>query len=166
MGKSVETSVDAPEAGMLNFNKCSHFLRIKLKDQFILITLNQTHMVLPLMKLQSVPHSDPALEGIINYHGQPLPVYHLATLIHESKPHYDLDTPLLLASLSNGLAGFLVSEVTDILNLSGKEIILEKLNNTMPYVIGLLERDDWSAWVLDLEKLIQFHQTELERSDG
>lgn len=141
----------------------SHCLRLKLGNQLILIVLNQIHTVLPILALQSIPHDDVALAGMLNYHGQPVPVYHLSELLHIPKPQYDINALLLMSPLSSGLVGFLISEELDIITISEKAIQQAPVNKNMQYVVGLIENEAWSAWVLDLEKLLQFHQAEIEK---
>lgn len=141
----------------------SDYLKLRLNHQIILIALHQTHLVLPIAQLQTVPHQDVALEGLLNYHGRPVPVYHLSELIHESRPLYDLNTPLLMCTLSSGFIGLFISEVIELIHLSDKEIQYDHLDKAMPYVTGLLE-EECSAWILDVEKLLQYHHTELGQS--
>jgi chemotaxis signal transduction protein len=76
---------------------------------------------------------------------------------------YDINALLLLSPLSTGLIGFLASEEIDIVNLSEEKIRKMHTPKNRPYVIGLVEDKKWSAWVLDLEQLLIFHQAEIEK---
>lgn len=117
-------------------------------------------MVLPILELHKVPHLDPAIAGFFNYRGQPVQIYHLSKLINEPEPQYNLNTLILLSELSSGLAGFLVSEEIDIIDMPSEKILKTHLNQEVPYVTGLVENEGWSAWILDLDKLVQHHHAE------
>jgi purine-binding chemotaxis protein CheW len=137
------------------------YLKINVAEQVLLINLKQTCLVLPLVELQKIPGNDPALEGILNYHGQALPVYCLAYLINAPQFEYNLDTPLLLCKISSGLLGVIVSEVLDVVDLPNDMIQPPNVHQVMPYVDGIFEDEQWSAWLLNLEKLMVNHQGNL-----
>lgn len=139
------------------------YLRIKLGEQLILIPIHQVDVVLPIAELQQVPVDDNAMEGFLNYHGQSLPVYHLAELINANKPSYDLNTPLLLCTVEAGLVGFLVSDVVDLLSISQQTIQHNHAYQAMPYVQGIVEMETCSAWIVDIEHLFHFHECELKQ---
>lgn len=138
----------------------SNYLKLRLNDQNILISLEEIHLVLPIAELHSIPNKDSAFAGILNYHGQALPVYHLSELIEVSKPQYDLNTPLLIGSVSTGFLGLLVSEVIEVINISEEEIQIS--NKASPYVLGIIENETWSAWILDLKNLLEFNSSKFE----
>ena len=142
-----------------------HYLKLRLDEQIILISLSQIHMVLPIAEVQTVPGSDTALQGILNFHGQALSIYHLSELINTTKPHYDLNTPLLIAVLPLGLFGFLVSEIFDVIEISEENIQCIPSNKAVSYMKGLIETEQWSGWILDLQKLLTLHQSRLEKDD-
>lgn len=141
-----------------------HYLKIRLNHQIILILLEHVHIVLPIAKLQTIPQNNAALAGILNFHGRGLPVYHLSELMNEPKPDYDLNTPLLVCTLSDNLVGLLVSEVIEVIELR-HDIIQKQPYTAEPYVMGLVEEKDLSAWLLDLESLLH-HRFNIEKSHG
>lgn len=141
----------------------SSYLRLKLDNQFIAILLHQIYTVIPIVELQKVPNDDPALSGVFNYYGQPVAVYHLSELINEPRPQYDINSLLLLSQLSSQLEGFLVSEEIDIIS-NAKELIQSSPIKNKPYVNGIIEHERWSAWILDLDKLLHFHKSFLEKT--
>lgn len=130
-------------------------------QQLILVPLEQVHSVLPIMQLQQVPSPYPFLAGFLNYHGQPLAIYHLSELIHSTRASYDLKTPILLSQLSTGILGFLASDVLNVISLSLDEIHKDPNHTTLPFVNGFVEKEQESAWILNLEQLVQFHSKEL-----
>ncbi|KTD09426.1 chemotaxis protein CheW [Legionella jamestowniensis] len=140
----------------------TNHLKIRLNNYCILILLQHVHTVLPVAKLELIPHHASALAGILNFHGQAVPVYHLSELINDSMPEYDLNTPMLICTLSIGLIGLLASEVVEVINVREEMIQKPPVNEAKPYITGLIEKEKWSAWILDLEKLFKTHHFSLE----
>lgn len=137
------------------------FLQIKSLQQSILVPIDQVHSVLPIMQLQQVPSPYPYLAGFLNYHGEPFAIYHLSELIQSTRAIYDLKTPIVLSQLSLGTLGFLVSDVLNVICLSAEDIHHDPNHTTLPFVSGFVEKEQESAWILDLEQLLQFHSNEL-----
>lgn len=141
-----------------------HYLKIRLNHHHILILLENVHIVLPIADLQAIPQQHAALAGILNFHGHALPVYHLSELINEPKPDYDLNTPLLVCTLSGQLIGLFVSEVIEVIELPHDMIQKQQERAAEPYVSGLVEEETLRAWVLDLESLCR--ELHIEKSHG
>lgn len=128
------------------------YLRLRLANRIILIRLGQIHSVLPIMELQTVPNQDHTLAGLLNFHGQAAPVYHLAELLELPQIQYDLNNPIILCMVAGQLVGLIATEVIDIHPLQ-QAIQKGNLGSVQPYVTGVVEQEEWSAWVLDLEQL-------------
>ena len=136
-------------------------LKLRLNEEQILIDLNQVEVVLAIPELDNIPNDDKAMAGLLNFHKQFIPVYHLASLIDEQKPVYDLNTPIIICSLKGGLIGLLVSEVIEVCFISLDNI--QKSTLLSPYVAGVLKDKKASAWFLNVEELMHFHQLKLKR---
>ncbi len=147
--------------GITSSNHLSQCLTVSVAGQTILISIRQVSLVLANLALQTVPHHDESLAGYLNYHGKPVPVYHLAALLKRPIPTYDLNTPIILADLSAGLSAFIVDHVFSVTEINEDNIHVDACQITMPYVAGFLEEETRSAWVLDLEKLLQYHQNDI-----
>ncbi len=138
-------------------------LKLRLNEEQILIDLNQVEVVLAIPELDNLPNEDEAIAGLLNFHTQFIPVYHLASLIDEPKPVYDLNTPIIICSLKGGLIGMLVSEVIEVCFISIDNIQKSTLSSPCSYVAGILKDKKASAWFLDVEELMHFHQLKLKR---
>lgn len=139
-------------------NQRTDYLKLKLNEQILLLPLQNIRMVLPLPALQSLPDQDDSFEGMLNFHGTSVPVYSLFRLTEHEQPSYNLDTPLLLCEVNNSLLGLLVSEVSTLLTVPNIDVQKPKLKKFLPYVTGIYEQEQWAAWILNLEKLVEQHQ--------
>ncbi|STX49954.1 chemotaxis signal transduction protein (cheW domain) [Legionella busanensis] len=141
-------------------------LKLRLNEDQILVDLNQIQMVLALPELDKLPTEDDAVAGLLNFHSQFIPVYHLASLVDEQKPIYDLNTPIVICSLISGLIGLLVSEAIEVCFISMDNIQKSALLSPYPYVAGILEGEKVSSWLLNLEELMHFHQLKLKNHES
>ncbi|MCE3046416.1 chemotaxis protein CheW [Legionella sp. 16cNR16C] len=140
----------------------SYYLKFRLGEQIILVSLDFVYLILPIAQLQHIPQQHSALAGILNYHGQAVPVYHLYELLEASKVAYDLDTPIILCSLSSQCVGLFVSEVMEVCDIN--EQLIQQPPKTWSYVKGIIKDETSSAWILDLEQLLHWPQSCLERA--
>lgn len=143
-------------------NKGSHYLKFKLDKQIIFLELSTIYIVLPILELQMLPNKDPAFAGILNYHGNPISIYHFYHLVHAPKIDYDLNAAIIICTTKTGLVGLLTSEIFDVLLVRDTKIKRPDKHILMPYVIGLFEDESESAWVLDVELMFEIHQSEIE----
>lgn len=153
-------------ANQNNITQKIPYLKLVLGSQVIVISLTKIDMILPILSLQKIPTKDDSIEGALNYHGTPIIVYHLSKLIQAPDIEYNLGSLLLLASVAQGLAGFLISDNLDLIEIAEDKIILPTLYRDVPFVTGVVETEHWSGWVLDLNHLIAFHLQSMGKNHG
>lgn len=138
-------------------------LRVNKKD--ILLLLEQIQIVLPVAELDPVPNNDPAFAGLLGFHSDCIPVYHLSCLIDEPTPSYNLNTPILLCKIKEQVLGLLVSDVINVGIIDSNKINSVSSFQSVPYVLGTWEEGNHSIWIMDLEKLMAFHKQRLEKKN-
>jgi len=132
----------------------NQYLKLKMGQQSILLPLNQIQIILRLPTLHEVPNETKGFEGLLNYHGQSVPVYNLGSYVGLELVQLTLDTPLVLCQLEKGLVGLLVSDVEEVISFSIKEIQKPELSQLPLFVQGAYESEKESMWVIQLEDLI------------
>ncbi|WP_419419245.1 chemotaxis protein CheW [Legionella sp. D16C41] len=142
-----------------------HYLKFRLNEEHILLDLNQIQIVLPIAELEALPNQDAAIAGLLNFHTTFIPIYHLATLLNMPKPSYDLDTPIIICLLATKLIGLLVSEVLEVSTLTSKDLQNPHSSYIYSYVDGVVEDNHIACWLLNLEKLLNFHQLTFDANE-
>lgn len=141
---------------MVDESDLCQYLRVKVGDQLILLSLQVVKIILPLPSLHDVPHQTKGLQGILNYHGKSVPVYNLGVLIDVAKTPFTVDTPLILCEIQTEVFGLMVSQVDEVLEISDKNIQCLNLANLPSFVKGTYEDASDSMWVLELAGLVEF----------
>ncbi len=138
------------------------YLILLLAHERVLLPISMVRIVLAIPALKTIPDQDPAFKGLLNFHGTGIAVYELSKLIDPSLPfEITLDTPLVLTQISEGAMGILVSEVIDMVKIPNA-LLQTPLPDAMPFVKAIYENQNEAAWVLDLEKLVQYHRLRLK----
>lgn len=133
-------------------------LVVLLDEQRILIDLSHIALVIHVAQLQEIPHKDPAFEGMLNYHGDSIPIYHLSRLIDTSAAaQYALDMPIILCDCMGKRFGLLATQALDIIQLRQEQIQKDAILQALPFIEGVVELADGSVWLLGLECLMRPH---------
>lgn len=131
------------------------FITFKLgADRYALDAL-QVAEVLPLVTLKQIPHAPPAVAGIFNYHGQPVPVIDLVALTLGRHAEPLLSTRLILVhyqptNTTSHLLGLIAEKATDTLRGNAEEFVspgithakTSYLGNVAPHPPGFIQRID------------------------
>lgn len=93
-----------------------NFLLFTAQDMRLCVKLEHCSKILPLMALQALPGGPPYLVGLMNLHGEGVPVVDIAACLDLGRRrHYDINTCILLCN-SNGKRGGLI--VDDVLGVA------------------------------------------------
>jgi purine-binding chemotaxis protein CheW len=98
-----------------------------LDEQRYAIPVHDVAQIIEMVTITHVPHMPTAVQGVINVHGQMVPVLDLRCRFNLPAKPYHLYTPIILVTSQNQLMGLIVDEVQAVLTLSGAE--LEKPEN-------------------------------------
>lgn len=134
-------------------NTRDQYLRVQLIDQFLLIELKYIELVLPLPALQNTSSANPALIGILNYHGENIPVYSLATLVFHTHQILSIDAPLILCEVQQSRIALLASQADEIVHILPQHIQNAAKLQSSPYIKGLTQHNVERAWLLDIERV-------------
>ncbi len=134
--------------------------------QFIIFRLNRTEFAVPIeqvtrilrpVKCTRVPRAPAFLEGIINLHGDIVPVIDLAKRLQMAAMPHDDETRIIVAEVDNQRVGMVVDSVTEILSLPQTAIesppgIIAKISDA--YLTGVAVHDDRLFVILDLGRVL------------
>lgn len=133
------------------------YLRFLLNKQQILLPVAYVQQVFLLPALQMVPDVDPAFQGILDFHGECVPIYDLSLLISKNALGVSSETPVLLVSIEEKLRGYLVTEVCDLISIATTALQAPE-RDAMPFVEAIYEAEQQIAWVLNLSVLMKHHR--------
>ena len=134
------------------------YLVVLLQKQRLLLPIDVVNMVIFYAALQTVPDKEPAFSGVLNFHGKAIGVYDLENLINtRMTTDVTIDTPIILANVDGKEIGLIVQRVEDMQHLKAEQLQTPG-DDMMPYVVGIYEESNNTAWVLCLETLLNHQQ--------
>lgn len=98
------------------------YLQFRIAGLLLCAPLSSIERVLPLVQWQPLPGGAAFLRGLLNLHGEAVPVIDLAERLgHRPSQNYRLDTPILLCRAGDRVAGLVVREIMGIVDLETGE---------------------------------------------
>lgn len=120
------------------------------------VRLEDVERLLPLMQWQPVPEGPDYLLGLMNLRGEAVPVLDLARRLGlPGRERYDLDLPVVLASLGGLRAGLVVDEVLGVKAVPRAALRGEALfRDGVPPVLSAVTHGDGTALLLDALRIL------------
>lgn len=131
------------------------FLLFQLGNDRYVLDVGQVAEVLPLVSLKQIPQAPPAVAGVFDFRGEPVPVVDLSQMALGRPAHCRLSTRIILVHFSdaNGeqrLLGLIAERVTETLRRDPSDFVITGVDlDAAPYLgpvvtdaRGLIQRVD------------------------
>lgn len=106
----------------------------RLEQQKYALPIEPIRQIIEMITITPVPQVKEFIEGVINFHGKPVPVVNLRHQLSLPRMQLQLHTPIVLVTIANRLVGLIVDEVLDVINLSASQIVSPQ--SVMPVEVG------------------------------
>jgi len=142
------------------------FVLFHLDDTEFAVPIEQVVRVVPLTKSTRVPRAPAFLEGVINLHGDIVPVVDLKKRFRLTPSPYDEEARIIVVQVDGEHLGLIVDAVAEILWLPTAAInpppaIVADINGV--YLTGVATQEDRLFVILDLSRVLSPEEiTELE----
>ncbi len=93
----------------------AQFVVFRLGKTEFAVPIHQVWRIVPLVESTRVPHTPPFIEGIINLHGNIVPVIDLKKRLGLPVSEYDEETRIVVVDVQGHQIGMIVDAVTEIL---------------------------------------------------
>lgn len=146
---------------------------IQTKTDLVIFRLNQLHYALTIQPIQQIIEmvtitpilkTEAWMEGIINYHGNSIPVINLRRHFNLPVVPYRWHTPIIIVNVTDHQVGLIVDDVLDVAAFSAEQIINPRVIlppdiPETPLLKGMIQTADYVTLLLDPEHL--FDQTQV-----
>jgi len=117
------------------------------ENRFVLPAENVVGIV-PLANLHEVPRAPDYVSGILNYHGESVPVIDMSKLMSDSETAYRLSARIVLLQTSvegndQKILGLLAEKVTEVIRLFDKDFKKSGVKNTKAKYLGDVITDNY-----------------------
>jgi len=136
------------------------FLLLQLGDDRYALETGQIVEVLPLLSIKQIPQAPPAIAGVINYHGAPVPTIDLSQLVLGHPACKRLSTRIVVARCPDGagkerLLGLLAERATQTMRRGPGDFASTGVRNDGAAYLGPVTSDEHGLiqWI-DVHKLL------------
>lgn len=114
--------------------------------------------IVHLQEIRKVPETPNYIEGIVNLRGDIYPIYNLRTRFNMQDEEADEDTKIIIIKGKETDVGFIVDNVSEILNISQNNIedapSIIASRREQEYINGVAKEEGRMIVLLDIDKLV------------
>lgn len=130
----------------------------RLNQVYYAIAIEPIQQIIEMVTITPVLKTEAWMEGVINYHGQSVPVINLRRHFGLDVVPYGWHTPIILVNITQHQAGLIVDDVLDVLAIPSEQIVAPQ--SVLPVGIpeiallkGIIQMEEHITLLLDLEHL-------------
>jgi purine-binding chemotaxis protein CheW len=140
-------------------NRLNRLVSFNLDDQKYALFLSTVIRVIRVVEITSLPKAPDIVLGVINMHGQIVPVLDIRKRFRLPQREIQLDNQLIIAQTSKRTVALLVDFVSDVVEISEEKIIAgEHILPGMEYVEGVVKTEDDMILIHDLEQFLSLQE--------
>ena len=142
-----------------------NLLTFHVDSQLYAIPIEPVAQVVSMVTITPIPQASNLTEGVINVHGEVVPVVDLHRHLGKQKIPYHFHTPIILTKIQECLLGLIVEDVSDVISLPAEQIthpgdILPKELHNETVLSGVTYLPQGAVLILDPDQL--FHTDQLQ----
>ena len=154
---------------MTNIDTISNsYLSFRLGKEMFAAHVSKTLKILQLSEITKVPHAPPNMKGVINHHGNVLPVVDMNQTLALEETEYTNNTCIIILSVeinNNQInVGAIVDEVLNVENINDDQITDPPSmgsKHSLGYISGVFKKDDEFIMILNINNI--FKEINLEQ---
>lgn len=126
------------------------------------LRVEQVIEVLRMVAISPLPDTPPWLAGMLNFRGQVIPVMDLRTRLGAPRPQPDLNTPIMVVTTGERMAGLIADVVREVISLPVAAVRAPDTLTGQAQVVATIARvRERLVVLLDLERLLLTHALDL-----
>ncbi|MBI9068209.1 MAG: chemotaxis protein CheW [Salinivirgaceae bacterium] len=130
-------------------------ITFKLANQTFALPLADVERVIQVVEMRKLPKTPKSICGIINMHGEILPVINIRLLFMLPVREIELSDQLIIATISSRKVALLVDSTHDVVEIDEEEIIkADKIMFGMKYVTGVVKLENNMVLINDIAKFL------------
>ena len=134
----------------------------KIAQQGFALLLSNIERIVQIVEIKRLPKMPEHVSGIINLHGEIIPVINLRFLFNLPKKEIELSDQLIIANTSTRKIALLVDSTQDVVEFSEDKIIKsDKIMLGIQYIKGVIKLDGGMVFFNDLDKFLKPEELEL-----
>jgi len=145
-----------------NNSESNSYLSFRLGKEIFAAHVSSTLKILQLSDITKVPNAPANMKGVINHHGNVLPVVDLNQTLGLPETEYGKNTCIIILSVGEDSDKSIVGAIVDeVLNV--EDIIIDQIspppslgnNNAMDAISGVFKKDDNFIMILNIDNIFK-----------
>jgi len=145
-----------------NNSKSNSYLSFRLGKEIFAAHVSSTLKILQLSDITKVPNAPANIKGVINHHGNVLPVVDLNQTLGLPETEYGKNTCIVILSIGEdsdkSIVGAIVDEVLNVEDIVNDQISPPPSlgnNNAMDTISGVFKKDDNFIMILNIDNIFK-----------
>jgi purine-binding chemotaxis protein CheW len=140
-------------------NQLSRLVNFNLDDGKFALFLSAVMRIIRVVEITSLPKAPEIVLGVINMHGQVIPVFDIRKRFRLPSRDTQLGDQMIVASTVKRTVALLVDSVSDVIEISEEKIIAgESILPGLEYVEGVVKTEDGMILIHDLEQFLSLQE--------
>ncbi|MFJ6412012.1 chemotaxis protein CheW [Terribacillus sp. AE2B 122] len=139
----------------------------QLKNEEYAVPVTQVGSIEKMEHITRVPNTESFIKGVINMRGVVTPIVDLRSRLGLEETPVDENTRIIIVDLDDTSMGLIVDAANDVLDIPVDKIeeapqVIGAIN--VDYIDGVVKLEDRLVILLDLRKVLKFHEIEAIKS--
>ena len=140
-------------------NNLNQLVVFTLDEQRYALYLAAVERIVRVVEITPLPKSPEVVLGVVNVHGQIIPVVNIGKRFRLPEREIALSNQLIIANTSRRAVALLVDEVSGVVEISEREMIeAGKILPDMDYVEGIVKLEDGLILIHDLNTFLSIEE--------
>lgn len=127
----------------------------KLFDQRFALKIQCVDRIVPIVEINSLPNMPDYISGVINLHGEVIPVINMHILFNLQEKKLELSDQLIIVNNTSGRYALWVDNTNEVIDVSETDIVnADDIVDSVPYIKGILKGKDGLVFINDTEKFL------------
>jgi purine-binding chemotaxis protein CheW len=137
------------------------FVVFQLDQQRYALRLGTVKRAIPAVEITPLPQAPDTVLGIINMHGQIIPVFNLRRRFHLPEREIEVNDKLIIAATARRIVALAVDSVGDVIEHAEQEVIdAGTVLPLMEYVEGIMKLADGMVLIHNLDTFLSLNEEE------
>ena len=146
-------------------DKSNRFVVFTLDEQRLALPLSATERIVRAVEVTLLPKAPEIVLGVINVHGQIIPVLNIRKLFHLPERGIDLNDRFILVNTATRTIAILATEVYGVVERSEQEVIADQdILPDIEYIDGAIKLEDGTIGMIimqDFDRFLTIEETPL-----
>jgi purine-binding chemotaxis protein CheW len=124
--------------------------------------LSAVERVIRAVEITPLPKAPEIVLGVINFHGQIIPVVDIRPCFHLPAREMSIDDRFIIARTSRRLVALVVNSIADVRELTDREMVtVEQVLPGAEYIRGVAKLEDNLVLICDLDQFLSFDEEQV-----